>query len=704
MRRTAGFGAALLVYAAVAAILLFHRGLLAGTYYLGQGSDPSLYVWMFRFLPDAIAHLHNPIVLTQAWAPYGLNITQSTTTPTLALLAWPLTALLGPVAAFNIISIAAPALAAATAFLFASAYTMRWSVAFVSGWIFGFSSYVFAALLGHLQVDFIAFVPLAFLAVALRAQERLSNPGYILLLVIALVLQFGTALEIFTTEAMFLPFFAVIAQITRPGGRADIFRPNLDNLLFGMMIAYLIALIVISPLLWSFFEAYLHLPQSFQNGGYWSADLLNYVIPTPVTLIGGHAALPLSHRFLGNWSEDLEYIGAPLLILTGIAIWQLRRMPASWSLSGLLLVGFVCTLGPRLRILGHSSIPLPWAIPARLPVFDNIEPARIMVFALLAVAGLIALWIERLQHGRSAALVGVALAALLALPATKTHDRQHWWDSPTPTARLFLTGRYRQLIPRGSTVLFLPFKSNNGHAMFWQATTPNAFRMTNGYGSMIPPALAIWPAARILEGGLPVTDFPTTFDEFAKAERIETVIVPDKEMPNWDQALRAAGWHGTRVGRLTVFDWSEAARAATKIRSPREASHALDAAHLRALRAAARCLLQHGATTIDPATAVAAHCLAPGFGPTKGSTPHNSWGRMGGWLGRFNHGIGIGLQTDGVSAARFAAGAGSDATAIYYPYPHRFRPSQRPVANGEFLEVLTPAALLASPSDQAQRP
>jgi hypothetical protein len=39
------------LYAIAAVTLLYRHGILAGTNYLGNGADPSLYMWMFAFFP-----------------------------------------------------------------------------------------------------------------------------------------------------------------------------------------------------------------------------------------------------------------------------------------------------------------------------------------------------------------------------------------------------------------------------------------------------------------------------------------------------------------------------------------------------------------------------------------------------------------------------------------------------------------------------
>lgn len=566
MSRRRGLAIAFGIYAIATVILLYHPGLLAGTSYLGSGGDPSLYIWMFRFLPLAVTHLQNPFVLQEAWAPAGLNITQATTTPMLALLAWPITAIVGPVVAFNIVSIAAPALAATSCFAFAATYAETWAAAFLAGWIFGFSTYEFAALLGHLQVAFIAFVPLAFLIVRQRGTGKLTSAAFFFSLTLVLAAQFLTSLETFVTESIFLFLFAFITETTQPGGIVRAARLHARNIVLGLIVVYAAVGVAMSPFIFNFFHGDTRIPHTLQDGGYWSLDLLNFVIPTSVTWLGGHLAWPIARHYTGNLSEDLGYIGAPLLLLTMFAAWRLRHDRRIWPLLAVLGCGFMFTIGPRLHILGwHTVDILPWALMSKLPLMQNAEPGRLVVFVLLAMAGLCAYWIDRLERWRALALGVLASAVACTLPATSwriasastaqqsTTGEHQAWSTPVPTGQLFSTAAYRSLIHQGDIVLFLPFTITNGAPMFWQVETNGYFRMANGYGNFIPGKLEAWPAVKMLESGAPGPDFPQLFNQFAQANGIDEVIVPASILPVWNAALEQGGWHSQSIDDLTVF-------------------------------------------------------------------------------------------------------------------------------------------------------
>jgi len=153
---------ALLIYTAIS-ILVFARSLLtdfAGSY-IGRGTDPANSMWFLVWWPYAIAHRVNPFVTHAIYAPGGMNLAWSTTIPLVSLIMAPITATFGPVVAYNILSIADPALAAWTAFLLCRYISQSYWPALLGGYIFGFSSYMLAQTLGgHLVLTLVFPVPL----------------------------------------------------------------------------------------------------------------------------------------------------------------------------------------------------------------------------------------------------------------------------------------------------------------------------------------------------------------------------------------------------------------------------------------------------------------------------------------------------------------------------------------------------------------
>ncbi|MBV8599749.1 MAG: hypothetical protein JO017_13090, partial [Actinobacteria bacterium] len=107
-------GYALLSFAYVGWEVVSHPGryLIAG--YTG---DPEYFVWSYAWWPHAIGHAINPFVSHAIYAPSGINLTWTATTPGLAVVLTPVTLLFGPAVSYNVAAVLLPALAAWTAYL-----------------------------------------------------------------------------------------------------------------------------------------------------------------------------------------------------------------------------------------------------------------------------------------------------------------------------------------------------------------------------------------------------------------------------------------------------------------------------------------------------------------------------------------------------------------------------------------------------------
>jgi hypothetical protein len=75
-------------------------------------TDPNFYTWAMRWWPYAISHGLNPLYSTQIGAPAGYNLAWATTTPSVGLVMWPVTATFGVVVAFNVMLLLVPPISA----------------------------------------------------------------------------------------------------------------------------------------------------------------------------------------------------------------------------------------------------------------------------------------------------------------------------------------------------------------------------------------------------------------------------------------------------------------------------------------------------------------------------------------------------------------------------------------------------------------
>lgn len=166
-------------------------------YFIGAGQDPSGYMWCLVWWPYAIAHRLNPLFTRVIWVPSGANLAWAASIPGPSLFMSPLTRYVGPVASFNLLTVAAPATAALTAFLVCNHLSAKFGPALVGGYLFGFSSYELGQELSDLSLSIVFCIPLALYLVLLKIEKRISSRFFVALYSIVLTAQFATSTEIF---------------------------------------------------------------------------------------------------------------------------------------------------------------------------------------------------------------------------------------------------------------------------------------------------------------------------------------------------------------------------------------------------------------------------------------------------------------------------------------------------------------------------
>ena len=214
--------APLVLYAAFAVVWI-GRGMILHptTRVLGDADrDKTILMWSFLWWPHAIAHGQDPFVANVVWAPHGVDLSWVTSSPTLALALSPFTAMFGAVFSYNVAALAAPPLAAWTAFLLARRLTRNVPASVVAGFLFGFSPYVISQSVSHLNLSFVCLVPLAGLLAVRFFEGSLGRWWYTGLLALLLVLQFGISTEIFATVAVLtVVVFLLAALVLEPPAR-----------------------------------------------------------------------------------------------------------------------------------------------------------------------------------------------------------------------------------------------------------------------------------------------------------------------------------------------------------------------------------------------------------------------------------------------------------------------------------------------------
>jgi hypothetical protein len=515
-----GFSA-LLAYTAISA-LVFARPLLpnfAG-FYIGQGSDPPDFMWLLVWWPYAIAHRINPFVTHAIYAPGGMNLAWSTTIPLASLLLSPITTTFGPVVAYNILSIADPTLAAWTAFILCRYISRSYWPALLGGYIFGFSSYMLAQTLGgHLHMTLVFPVPLALYFAARTFDGTLKPSTSAALMGVTLAVQFLLSAEIFATVTV----FGVMAIVLALGFTSGEGRRRVAKILIPVARAYALALLMVGPYLYFMF-AYPGPRGESWGIALYSADALNFLVPTEVNALGGlHAFRAVSAKFPGNIFESGAYIGPVLVGLVLAYAWRHWREPFGKLLVDSLIIIWVLSLGPILHVGGKWLSPLPGILFWVLPFLDKALPTRFTMFAFLIVAMITSLWLTASPAQRRTKYAAAFLIVMFSLPNLSPAC----WTSKVDTPAFFATDLYRHYLAPDENILFIPdtvFFTGN---MLWQAQTKMYFRTAGGSIAPVPDEYRPWPIVGTFSEPTYIPDARWQLMSFVASHNVKTIVVSD---------------------------------------------------------------------------------------------------------------------------------------------------------------------------------
>jgi hypothetical protein len=522
--------------------------------------DPNFYIWAWRWWPYAITHGLNPLYSYQIGAPGGYNLAWATTSPSAALFMWPVTAAIGPVAAFNLTLLLAPPASAWGAFIVARRLTGQFWAALAAGPVYGFCVYEMAhEVSGQPNLTVTVLIPLIAYLVLLWWDGTLKRTGFVIWMAVAIALEFYTFLEAFAELTMLLVAALVIGFAV--AGRAT--WPKVARLAVFTAIAYVGAIVLASPYL---FYALRHYPTVLTRPqAKFSLDFAGLVLPRTDRLLG----MKWWAASAGHDMSATTYLGLPLLLVfVGLAVF-------GWSsrLVRLLVVSFVVVLlfaaGPGLMVDGRQVVALPWGGMWSLPILKSAEPIRFIDFGYLVLAIVLALWLAQLTKSKlvRAARWGLGMLALAAIfadlptfaevvvPPKPTH-----WKQAIPSAQVtneipafFTDGAYRRYIKQGETVVILSHRGNAG--MLFQAYTGFYFKIAGGFinaslsrGDALPIDVALLSH--------PTKPREAAFRAYVKSAKIGALIVERGWSEHWMYVFAPLGLKATTVGDVTIFQTS----------------------------------------------------------------------------------------------------------------------------------------------------
>jgi hypothetical protein len=523
---------ALVVYMGLA-FLFFARG-LAGhlcDYHVGKlVGDPGQGIWFLAWLPHALAAGHNPVFTDAVWAPHGINLAWTTWLPLEALIAWPLTATLGPVASYNVLALLSLPLAAWSAFVLCRYLSDSWFAALIGGYLFGFSGYMnYYLWTGDLNLIAVFPVPLIVYVTVRAMRGELSHRALAVSLTALLVAIFLFFTELFATTTMVAGIALILALLVLPNSD----RARLRGLLLPIVASYVVALLILSPYLYYIFLGPLPKGPVWPPSLY-AADLLFFFLPSSSSMLG---RLP----FLKHVIDELPnaayvgytYVGPVMLGVVAAFGWRNWHAVSARLLVWMLFIVTLLSLGSRLTVAGRGLFPLPGALLNILPLLGDAIAARFTMYLALILALVMALWLSGSSASCYTKCAVSAFAILFLLP----NPSRAYWDTPADVPTFFVNGGCRHYLKPGRISVVIPY-GWTGNSMLWQAKAGMYFRMAGGYTGAPPAEFERWPAMVALFNGTYLPDPELQLKAFLAAHHVTAVLVDARARDSSDRRQR----------------------------------------------------------------------------------------------------------------------------------------------------------------------
>jgi hypothetical protein len=354
-----------------------------------------IWTWGFWFIKHLVVEARSWSFFTDVlFYPRGVDLTYSALFG-LGLplaLAIPLVGFLGVTLTFNLFLFSAFIITAYATFLLVRDLTNDNRAAFVSGFIFAFSPFQMARVLGHFGiVTSTVWIPL-YVFFFLRA-VRFGYVHHLILSTLAISLTF-IANPYFSIFLMFFTIIYVIYYIIFNRGY------TIKNFLCTRLLPMACFAALFSlPLMWivlthSIDGFHMYSPKSAAIE--FSADLLAFFLPSTHHSIWGNLVKPIFYfHFTGSDTEQTVYMGYVVLVLSLIAVVKSpKEQTRFWLVSAIAF--FVLSLGPFLRVHGKNSFelaglsasfPLPYFPILFIPVLKAMRgPSRFAIMCMFALA------------------------------------------------------------------------------------------------------------------------------------------------------------------------------------------------------------------------------------------------------------------------------------------------------------------------------
>ena len=237
-------------------------------------TDPNFYTWSMRWWPYAVSHGMNPLYSGQIGAPRGYDLAWASTTPSVDLLMWPVTAAFGVLVSYNVVLLLIPPVSAWAAFLVTRRLTGQFWASLLAGCVYGFCPFELVHnWQGQTNLTATAVFPLLAYLVLRWRDGALRDRWLVIWAAAAMAVEFYTFTEAFFDMTAVLAGGLVIGCAV--AGRAA--RRKAARLAWLTAVAYAAAVAAAAPYL---YYALRHAPGTFsRQSPAFSLNLVRLVLP-----------------------------------------------------------------------------------------------------------------------------------------------------------------------------------------------------------------------------------------------------------------------------------------------------------------------------------------------------------------------------------------------------------------------------------------
>lgn len=364
---------------------------------IGNNVDNWIFYWNNWWLQEVLAGGHRFFATPYLFYPQGASLVAHSNSLASSLLALPLTGVVGPVAASNLVLLLGLWIGCLGMFYLVRYLTGNAAAGLVAAWVFTFAPYRFTQVLSHAHLGSLHWWPL--FALFLHRSLKLERWKDAVFAGIAFALTLWTGLQLAVMVAMWGGLYVLYSALTwvrplwnrsTPSGyvrrlaKRGWIRLRLLALVAG--VGCLLSAPLLIPIAREWRAAW---TEGFELSSRDQTDLLAYVMPPTYNPLVGPSVQSVYERFVANRAY-MPYLGLATMVLALLALSQFR-VNSFWFLTFLLWM--LLAAGSVLRFNGvvYSQVRLPYRWVSDLFPFSTLRsPDRfnlLLVFTLAVLAG-----------------------------------------------------------------------------------------------------------------------------------------------------------------------------------------------------------------------------------------------------------------------------------------------------------------------------